>query len=510
MVNAHSQNRKRVAILLGIALLLAVVAVANLYWDGRSHPSASEWRTPADTEQVWVVRSLLKEVGRFAAFAANRESDLWREDAVEVTGTALVDGVSWFRVRVLYGQGRTWETEIPVESGEWHTDTYADFTRELLTKAKATAAAKTYAGSRFSTIGTLTSPRAEVFQAENERISAWLAAAPLDPQAHEEAALLAGTLAWRDSSGLFRDPRDLCARAKAHLIIGHALRGHSQSEVGALGELMVGLAARMGDNEARLRQLAAHSVSSPELTPWINMAEIALGHDWHPVALANNPTLLERIELFRGICRTEGTANATADLGRHQFEDVADWTRILFEHEFNGQIGRQFSRFALAFEKDESTRVFPELAGQPLQSPAFAKLLNTPVEPTVTGAGPASAQVRVLDAGLWGHYLQRHLCHTICRTGDHLRKTAAIPEAANAFFQSSAVICRHLKLVPMAAVASGDAEWLQSAGPAVATILKQHPDWVTPTIWNSFLRQAPKDVTRGLPQVAQWVGPAQE
>jgi hypothetical protein len=508
MVSAHSQNRKRVRVLLAITLLLAAVAVGNLYWDGRSHPSASQWRTPPATEQTWVVRSLLKEIGRFAAFAAGRDSDLWRDDAVEVTGTALVDGLNWYRVRVAYGKGRTWETEIALESGEWHTATYADFTEELLSRAQATGAPTAYAGSRFSTVGTLTSPRAEVFQAENARISAWLAAAPLDPQAHEEAALLAATLAWRDSSGSFRDPRDLCARAKAHLILGHTLRGQSQSEAGALAELMVGLACQMGDNEARLRQIAARAVASPELTPWINMAEIALGHDWHPVALANNPTLLERIELFRAICRTEGTAKAAADLGRHQFEDVADWTRIIFGNEFGAPVGRQFSRFALPFEKDEAVRVFPELAGQPWQSPAFAKLLNSPVEPTVTGSGPATAKVLVLDAGLWGHYLQRHLCHTICRTGDHLRKTAAIPEASAAFFQSAAVICRHMKLVPMAAVASGDPEWLDSAGPAVATIVMQHPDWVTPTIWTSFLRQAPKDVTRGLPEVAQWVGGA--
>jgi hypothetical protein len=187
---------------------------------------------------------------------------------------------------------------------------------------------------------------------------------------------------------------------------------------------------------------------------------------------------------------------------------VADWTRILYEFPFKPAEGRRFSHFALTFETDEAARIFPELEGKPLQSPEFAKALNSEMEPAVTGDGPANAKIVVLDAGLWGHYLQRHLCHVICRTGDHLRATAALPVTASAFYASMAVICRHLKLAPLAAVQANDPEFLETATPAIAQLVKQHPDWVSQTVWSNFMRQAAPAATRGLPTVAQWTGAA--
>ncbi len=508
MAFARSHFRKPATLLLCGALLLTLLGSFYAWMPERSSVPKDRWTTPVRTEQLWVVRSLLNEVARFAALASGRESDLWERDAVQVTGYALQDGRDWYRLRVRHGAGQVWETEISLPDGAWNTAAYVPFTQELLRRARVTLpGAAPAASSRYSSLVALTAPRSELMQRENARISGWLQSSPLDPLAHEEAALLAVTLGWRDASGSFRDPRDLCQRATAHLIFARTLRGHAQSETGAVAELMTGLVGRSSaDHEQRLRKLAVRAVASPELQPWITTAELMLGRDWHPVAEANNASLLERIELFRAICKTDGSTAACVQLGRRQFEDVADWPRNFFEHDFSVAEGRRFSRFALPFETDEAVRVFPELAGQPIQSAAFAKALNSPIEPCVTGEGPASARVCVLDAGLWGHFLQRHLCHAIVRTGDHLRATAAVPRTAEAFMQSTAIIFRHLKLIPMAAVYSGDPEWLQSASPAVATLVKQHPDWVSQKIWASFVRQAPAEVTRGLPSVAQWSG----
>ncbi len=505
MAVLFSQIRKPVRIGAAAFLLMAIAGAGFPLLPPRTG-APEKWNVSANNEQLWGVRSLLRETARFAAFASGQPSDLWREDAVEITGTGFARDSEWYRVRVRFGAGRQWETMVPMRGEVLDPAAYVPFTRELLKKAHAPSPAPAAAPAARPALATLAFPRAEVIQLENARLSAWLAAAPLDFRAHEEAALLLATLAWREASGVFRDPRDLCRRATAHLILAESVRrGASAGEAGAVAELFVGLAAKTGaDHDARLRKLAARAVTSPVLAPWIATAEMARGRDWRPVAGAANPTLLERIELFRAVCRTEGTTRACAILSEREFEDVPDWTRILFEHPFTPVEGRRFSKYALPFETDEMARVFPELADHPAQAPEVAKLLNSSTESLVSGDGPADARVSVIDHGLWGHFLQRHLCHTICRTGDHLRATAAYPETVSAFCASTSIVYRHLKLMPLAAVASGDPAWLQNAAPAVAALLKQHPDWVPEKVWSSFVRQAPVEFTRDLPSLAQW------
>jgi hypothetical protein len=509
MAFARSQFQKPVRVGLALTLLITVVWAVATFLPTRGAPARDAWSVPVPNDGLWAVRSIVREVARFVAFASGRDSDLWRQDAVSVTAVASEAGRDWYRLRVRHGAGETWETELSLVPGAaWDTDAYVPLTKELLRLGGVEAPEYAADAQHLSTLVTLTLPRPEVIQHENDRISKWLQAKPLDARAHAEAALLLATLGWRESAGAFADPRELCHRATAHLVLAQVLRHEgSPSDAFRVAELMVGLVGQSGaDHDRRVRRIAARAVAAPVLNPWLAVAEMHRGRDWHAVAQDDNATLLERIELFRAICRTEGTYAAAVRLSGNQFEDVADWTRILFAHEFTVPEGRRFVRFALPFETEEAVQIFPELAGQPVQSAAFAKVLNTGVEPGVTGENVASATVKVIDTGLWAHFLQRHLCHIICRTGDHLRRTAAMPELVPAFSQSMAAVYRHLKLVPLAAVQSGDRDWLRSAAPAVASLLRQHPDWVSGKIWSDFLANAPAEMTRDLPPVAQWGG----
>lgn len=68
-------------------------------------------------------------------------------------------------------------------------------------------------------LGTLLGFSEQSIEAENVRISEWLSEEPDNPFAQEQAALVLGTLAMKENSGWFWDPRDICNHAAAHLAV---------------------------------------------------------------------------------------------------------------------------------------------------------------------------------------------------------------------------------------------------------------------------------------------------
>src|SRR5262249_37273188 len=72
---------------------------------------------------------------------------------------------------------------------------------------------------------TLLVPRVDVIDGLNVRISHRLSEAPLDAQAHEDAALLLGVFALREASGGFQDTRAVLSRMASHLALAEGLKG---------------------------------------------------------------------------------------------------------------------------------------------------------------------------------------------------------------------------------------------------------------------------------------------
>ncbi len=71
----------------------------------------------------------------------------------------------------------------------------------------------------------LTNPTAETLIREDKRLSAGLTSDPLDPELHEQAALLVGSFAMRESAGFsFCDLRPYLSKITAHLAIAKAVR----------------------------------------------------------------------------------------------------------------------------------------------------------------------------------------------------------------------------------------------------------------------------------------------
>lgn len=79
----------------------------------------------------------------------------------------------------------------------------------------------------------LTNPLPEALTREDKRISEALTSNPLDPTAHEEAALLIGSFAMRQPEGAFADIKAELSAITAHLALADAIRGKR----GACGDL---------------------------------------------------------------------------------------------------------------------------------------------------------------------------------------------------------------------------------------------------------------------------------
>ena len=147
---------------------------------------------------------------------------------------------------------------------------------------------------------------------------------PLDPDAHERAALLLGAFALRDAAGRSTDVRPALCRLTSHLAVAAALRGAREPGVaGRLAEaVLVTLVGRERDALARLDALEVFAPTR-EVRAWARALRLRNTGDWRIAIDARDLTLLERLEEFRALVAGQDDGAALAWLDRRRPEPVA-------------------------------------------------------------------------------------------------------------------------------------------------------------------------------------------
>ena len=460
----------------------------------------------ARTEQLWIVGSIVHDIADMAVYASNRKTAPLPADAVTVESQSADSSGYHYSVTVrLPGDAKPLKLPVDISGAVWAPTAYQPFARTLLETLKLTGSSE-YTSTGENPLGSLIYPSAAAIQRQNKRVSAFLTEHPLSREAHEQAALIVGTLGMRENSGKFWDTRQMCNRAVAHLAFAGAIRGNQpMSDSGEIGELLVGLLDdTKKDCEQRIARLKERAQKNSELYPWLVASQLRNRRDWRILDNPKTASLLERIEYFRARCESVSPNAASRELLENPPENVADWYCIILQFHFSVEAGHVFTEAGLGREFKEIIQIFPDIQARKLDPNLLAETLNRTPGGVVQRDASGDSTILPIDDGMWAHYFQRHLCHIADRTDHFLRDMWAVPDQAAQFEAAIGKLFAKLTFAPLMRVMWNSPRHpdLECATPAVE-LVNQHPEWIPDAVWEKI----PHTAAARVPSARNWFSP---
>ncbi len=437
------------------------------------------------TEQTWIVKAIVEDLARMAAFTGEQDAKAWDAKAIAVEQ----NDEDKFQLSIKVPE-RSPLGDLPLKlaGSIWEPTNYAPLAAKFLAAIPlAPGKAPSIEGNLLQRLAT---PLAEAIQEENIRVSKWLTIHPLDPAAHEQAALLLSLAAFREHAGPFSDIRGFCNRATAHLAMAGALRqGRDASDCGKVSLALIhALVGNEVESEKQIAALETRSAEAADLRPWITAIRLRNTADYRLVPDPAKATLLERLELFHAQCESLTPEAAVKALANSKVEEIADWPRLLLESRFNVGEGNAMTSAALRLELTEAAKIFPELSGDNPKRAAINAALNRDPGFAITVGIDGAPAWRVIDDGAWAHAIQRHLCNEIYRTYMFLERQIADHPEAEAYDQSVRAAFGELLFFPFTKAISTTVS--QVSDPeftpfykALAKLARAHPEWIPDPVW---------------------------
>jgi tetratricopeptide (TPR) repeat protein len=345
----------------------------------------------------------------------------------------------------------------------------------------------------------------------------------LNPEAHEWGALLLGALSLREGAGPFSDTRQELCRLAAHLTVARVLRGSSPP--GTEGEyaaaLLDTLVGRQRRAMAQIDLLKKRQKTSAEFA-WLNALTLRNTGDWRILKNPSRATLLERLEYFRALGRSQGGLKALDFLSVGPGESVPDWGRIaLGARSVTVQEGNAFVPGLLNLEVTEFGTILKASQGRELKPESLVAELN--VSPGRSGwpSGSTAPEPRIIDWGTWAAYSQRHVLGALSNTERHLVHFLGALEDGGQFRKEMTDHFSSLSLFPLLGgvwesrviprVGGTPQPGYQDVGrcPAVVALTQSRPEIVTAGNWGELATkcwQASRDGS--LPGPSAWFQPA--
>ena len=478
-----------------LVLLLCLVSTAGTYLAAVGAPGsgagqAGEWPTlPYQNEDEWIVSQTaravidlarLVESGTPAPIGDIALTDVTRDpDPANPGRFALQIGPRPATVRV--------NTYV------WDPDVYLPLARTAGVVERESAPADTD-----GVVAALVNLTAATLEAQNHKISAALAADLRNPSHHEAAAFLLTALALREASGDFYDPRLVLSRASAHLAVARALRSATAqpSLAGRLADItLLVVSGRMGPAIRRMDMLAAGSPPEPAQT-WMRALRCRATLDWR-VAPGDGASLVERLEYVRALTRMT-TASAVLDyLAARKPVEAADWAWRGLEYRMTIESGHAFVKTTFAQTFVEAVAILNPHVPIDSHATLITALGVAPAVSSVDRSAVSNRRVRVIDAGLWAEFYQRHLAHIAARGTHFYRDLYASKEAADGFEIAIDRAVGDVRVWPIVRqLRTRTPGEYAAAMPRVTRLLRERPDAVASVAWHAAVQWVPKDATR--------------
>ena len=203
----------------------------------RPPPEEPAVASPYKSEQEWIISSICRQIFEQISFAKDKKGEVVQP--AQVTMTKAGGDVLSYDVTIR-GAGATAAAVLRWPGSIWSPESYLPFAQAAAQALGVKSPGTTT--TQGNPLHTLLSYAETDVRAESERISQWMSNEPDNAVAHEQAALVLGTLAMKENSGLFWNPKEACNRATAHLAVAKYFRGNAPLSVeGRLAESLVGL-----------------------------------------------------------------------------------------------------------------------------------------------------------------------------------------------------------------------------------------------------------------------------
>ncbi len=493
-------------LLFGVVLVLTAACTRMSAGPGASASSPTpppsypaSWRF--HTEEEWLVAQTVEAIAGIAAFVSKPEALPPFVTSVEREPLGDPLAPRRFEIALVPGVFPVARIDLHVEDHLWSPATFATVARELL------PAAPSAVGPPPSDLpGALLDLRVETLERANERVSAALGRAPLDPGLHEQAALLVAAFALREDGWHFADTRVALCRLAAHLAIARAAGATRVTNVGRLAEAALDVLALR--QRAAVAALDALQLAGRGEAAWAASLRMAATGDWRALEKPERASLLERLVYMRTLAQRIGADRAQAFVDRAGVEPVTDWRRSMLggPHAVTVEACNRYSMRGVEEDEAEMLGVWKLERGAELDPDVWlAAIQKDPAPSPVVREG--AARVRVLDLGMWTAFERRQVLGQLMWDA---RCFAAygLEEAGSAY--AAAASRRYAALDAYALVewetASDAATYRRAADRAVA-ILMSRPDLATATQWVRLSAPHTFGAPRDIPSYALWFDP---
>lgn len=448
-----------------------------------SHNSL-EITSPYATEEHWMVSEICEDIKTVIDYAATKG-----DRGTSAVGKAIQierpadDGL--YRIRSSAGSA---PFDLAIEDFIWSPSKYEKWARFYADQKRLDLPSPSQ-DSAESVIGTLLDLRAETIEMQNTRISRWLAEKPLEPSAHEGAALLVAAFALREASGTFYDTRHTLNRLTAHLALARALRrGQELQEAGRLADLALRvLAGRQREALGIIDDWSRRESATPAVQSWLNALSLRADADWRGREATARSSLLEKLECFRSLARHVGSAAAIQLLeacGGENAEPIPDWSRIVLASGYSVQEGHWCAKQGIPFELNELATVHKLRTGRELDEKDISSELNRAPGGAVETDADGRLTISVLDEGAWGREAQRHLCHHAARIESFYRNMYGDASTADRFARAADPYLKGLIYYPvLQRYRAQDQKTYEQAMEGSGKLVQEHPEWVSEYNW---------------------------
>jgi len=460
----------------------------------KSSPSASSHSLPASKsyfKTVWqdesqfIVQTIITDLAEMAFFAKHKNVPPPQHFLVMVQEKpdSSIDSPT-YSIQITFDKSTpAIKYDLAVNGPIWSPEVYSNMVRTIF-DAIGTPADLTPGSQDSSLISNLTELTARNLQEQNLALSRALENHFCDPLLHEKAALLLGAFMLRDSSCDFFDLRSPLCRLSAHLALATQFSG--QSGVGLNGRLANAILLTLINNQkTALENLAGMDASDPVVQPWLRSLRARNTCDYRIIASVAQPSLLEKIELFRANCVSVDTSIAWGKLSDKDKQTVPDYCRVANAHEYSVESGHELLAVSLPLEIGELDQVYSLEHESKLKKDRLTEVLNTPPERCLSANG--SHRVRVIGWGQWACFAQRHVCHALQHNFNFLQKEWGVPEEAAKFAKNTESLFSGLRLYPFVRWCNCTTpdDYHRAVDEGLAVTVKT-PHLVSAQIWNSM------------------------
>jgi tetratricopeptide (TPR) repeat protein len=480
---------------------------------------------PYANEEAYIVTETARDLAEMAFYAREGSRPGEQDLALSaVPEAAPGDSVPRYAVS-LTALGQAEKHALSFAEHIWSPGAYEPLAARLL---EAFGLRPARASDAASVLPALLTPRSSVLERESQRVSNRLRTTMLDAGAHEQAALILGSLALREAAGLwpygaaggFQDTRHTLCRMAAHLALARALRAREGSRSAAYAEAL--LLTLVNREQDALDGIAAIEKTglAPPATAFLRALRIRNTHDWRILKRPARASLLERLEHYRAVRVSLGSNHAMAFLDSQPPEPMSDWGRIALERPTVEQ-GNVFRSSLLAIEIDEALRTWEAFHGQSLSALELAEKLNARPERLIVTDTDGKATPRVIGWGVWARFFQRNLCFEAEAVTTFLHEYLRLEDEARELRTALSEKMKTLELWPLIAqewasmvaekepLMEGDKEardrLRRESCTRIAALMEGAPEQLTAERWSRLSSACLEEMkAQKLPRASEW------